>query len=114
MRLQDHPPPSIMIPSSPAIEVAALIEDYASGDKGGVTTALSPTCRRQIDFVIKPYMPKAPQLPVHEELQQEHAEAVIEVPPSIPPVNSSSILSLDPTIVQNVSRSVESISPANV
>ena len=51
---------------------------------------------------------------MHEGLQQEHNETAIEGPPSIPPVNSSSILSLDLVIVHNVFGSVESISSANV
>lgn len=103
-----------MIPLSPAAEVATLIKDYAFGDEGGVTMALSLACRRQIDFVDEPYVPEAPQLSLHEELKQEHTEAAIEVPHSIPLVNFSSILSLDPAIVHNVFGSVESISSANV
>ncbi|KAJ8621841.1 hypothetical protein MRB53_030370 [Persea americana] len=51
---------------------------------------------------------------MHEGLQHEHVAATTEVPPFLPLVNPSSILSLDPTIVHNVFGSVESISPANV
>ena len=46
-----NPPPPIVIPSSPTAEVTTLIEDYAFGDMGGVTTAPSLACTRQIDFV---------------------------------------------------------------
>ena len=68
---QVAPPSPIAIPPSPVEEVFTLIEDYASGDEGGVTTALSPAYRRQMDFVDEPYVPKAPQFPVEKELQQE-------------------------------------------
>lgn len=89
---QVAPPPPIIIPSSPIADVVTIVEDYASKDEGRTAAAPSPVCRRQFDFVDKPYVPKAPQLPV----------------------NSCSILSLNPAIVQHLSGSIKFISPANV
>ena len=79
-RSQGNPPSPIVIPSSPAVEVVTLKEDYASGDKGRAVSVPSLVCRRQIDFIDEPYVPKASRLPVQEELQQ--TEAAVEIPPS--------------------------------
>ena len=58
----------IEIPSSPAAEVAGLIEDYAYGGEDRVAEVSSPICRRQIDFADEPYVPEAPQILIQEEL----------------------------------------------
>ena len=51
-------------------------------------------------------MPEAPQPPMQEELQQEQTEAAIEVPPSIPPVNSPFVCSSDLAIAHSEAGSV--------
>ena len=51
---------------------------------------------------------------MQEELQQEQTKAAIEVPPSIPLVNSPFVRSSDQAIAHSEAGSVESISPANV
>lgn len=91
-----------------------LIKNYVFGDESDAGAALSLACRRQIDFVEEPSIPKAPQLPMQEELQKELTEAAIEVLPSILPVHSPFVLSSNPAVVQSVAGSVESITPANV
>lgn len=58
----------LAIHSTPAIEVVTLIENYVSRDESGATAAPSPACKRQIDFVEEPSIPKDPQLPMQEEL----------------------------------------------
>ena len=105
-------PPSPTIAPPPVEEVVTLIEDYASGDEGRIGAALSLVCKRQINFVDKPYVLEAPQLLVQEELQQ--TKDAIEIPPSIPLVDSSFVPSSDPTTVQSVSKLAESFIPAIV
>ncbi|KAJ8632684.1 hypothetical protein MRB53_026020 [Persea americana] len=51
---------------------------------------------------------------MQEELQQEQTKAAIEVPPSIPLVNSPFVRSSDQAIAHSEAGSVESISPANM
>ncbi|KAJ8618011.1 hypothetical protein MRB53_014197 [Persea americana] len=80
---------------------------------GYLLTCQSLPDMRQFEFD-EPYVPEAPQIRLQEELQQDQVEAAVEVLSSIPFIDSSSILSLNPATVRNVSGSVESTSPANV
>lgn len=57
---QVSPPPFVAVPPSPDVEAVTLIEDYASGDEGGVAAAPSLACRRQIDFVDAPTVLESP------------------------------------------------------